>query len=366
MEKIIERINRAENIVVYGAGKRAKLFLPVLFTLKSKDNIQIVVSKVDEKKELMGIPIVQVNDLLVDSNMLGILALGESNHPFAEGQLSKIGLVDYIKLDEEIIFKTKKWALYTQLKKCGIDLNLLCGFSADDIYGLFWNGDFRDKCKSIKNRMWEIANEETTRYVMEHMLKAREFSNKQEYHLWIVDYLKKSVLKPGINFEFGVANGESINRFAKYTSDIFYGFDSFEGLPENWMEGYEKDRFSLQQLPIVDDNVELVKGWFDESLAEFVRRKDLSKEMINFIHIDCDLYSSTKTVFQYLGPYIQNGTFIAFDEYFNYPGWKDNEFKAFQEWLKQGKLEFEYIAYVENYSQVFGRIVGIDEDEKSK
>lgn len=78
---------------------------------------------------------------------------------------------------------------------------------------------------------------------------------------------------------------------------------------------------------------------------------------INFIHIDCDLYSSTKTVFENLGKYIKSGTIIAFDEYFNYPGWKEHEYKAFQEWRNEHHIEYEYLAYVENWSQVCIKIL---------
>ena len=53
------------------------------------------------------------------------------------------------------------------------------------------------------------------------------------------------------------------------TGEIFYGFDSFEGLPETWKIGFEKGRFSQINLPPVPSNVELIKGWFEDSIPNF-------------------------------------------------------------------------------------------------
>ena len=58
---------------------------------------------------------------------------------------------------------------------------------------------------------------------------------------------------------------------------------------------------------------------------------------------DCDLYSSTKTVFDNIYDRIVPNTVIQFDEYYNYPGWRNHEFKAFQEFCKKYSVEYEYI-----------------------
>lgn len=94
-------------------------------------------------------------------------------------------------------------------------------------------------------------------------------------------------------------------------------------------------------LPQVNKNVRLVKGWFNETLPAFIKEHS---EPCAFIHVDCDLYSSTKTIFDNLKNQICTGTVIAFDEYFNYPGWQEGEYKAFMEFIAWSGLEFEYIA----------------------
>ncbi len=64
---------------------------------------------------------------------------------------------------------------------------------------------------------------------------------------------------------------------------------------------------------------------------------------VAFLHIDCDLYSSTKTVFDELTSNICEGTIIFFDEYFNYPDWKNNEYKAFLEFCNKYSVKYKYL-----------------------
>jgi hypothetical protein len=148
--------------------------------------------------------------------------------------------------------------------------------------------------------------------------------------------------KDGLFCEFGVFSGESINHIARQVKGRVYGFDSFEGLPERWIDGFRPGHFALAKLPKVPKNVELIKGWFHETLPKFIAGHS---DQVSFLHIDCDLYSSTNTILHLLGPQIVPGTVIVFDEYFNYPGWQFGEFKAFQEFIARTKFSYEYISY---------------------
>ena len=121
---------------------------------------------------------------------------------------------------------------------------------------------------------------------------------------------------------------------------IFYGFDTFEGLPESFSI-WKRGRFDIKgKLPKVNKNVSLIKGYFNETLPKFLEEY---KEKAAFIHIDCDLYSSTKTIFENIYDRIVPNTVIQFDEYYNYPCWRNHEFKAFQEFCKKYSVEYEYI-----------------------
>lgn len=160
----------------------------------------------------------------------------------------------------------------------------------------------------------------------------------------------------GLNLEFGVYSGRSINHCARFLPEqTFYGFDSFEGLPEAWREGYDKGHFAVESMPNTEANVELVKGWFDRTIPFFVDR--FPNENVSFLHVDCDIYSSTQAIFHHLHKKIVAGTIIVFDEYINYPGWREHEWLAFKEFVDYHRMSYEYIGFVPSHQQVAVRII---------
>ena len=168
--------------------------------------------------------------------------------------------------------------------------------------------------------------------------------NVNTYPLTYVFEHKKLQHKPNtLWLEFGVASGNTINYISRFTNDKVYGFDSFEGLPEKWRDGFDKGTFNRNGvLPQVNSNVELIKGWFNETLLNFIQTHN---KKISFIHIDVDLYSSTKYIFQVLKDYIDIDCIIVFDELVNYPGFDGDkgELKAFYEFITENKVHYEWI-----------------------
>ena len=161
----------------------------------------------------------------------------------------------------------------------------------------------------------------------------------------------------GLYAEFGVYKGDSINRLARLRPrQVFHGFDSFEGLPESWTLGARTGSFNVGgRLPAVHSNVVLVKGFFEQTLPDFISVH--GKKAVAFMHIDCDLYSATKTVLDAFAPMLVEGTIIVFDEYFNYPGWQQGEFKAFAEFIdSHDRLGYDHIGYIRNGGQVAVRL----------
>ena len=135
----------------------------------------------------------------------------------------------------------------------------------------------------------------------------------------------------------------------------WYAFDSFVGLPEAWTLGARKGAFSIGgKLPPVRHNVTLIKGFFEETLPSFAAEHRGSK--VAFMHVDCDLYSATRTIFTALGNMLQPGCIVIFDEFINYAGWQDGEYKAFTEFVSDSKRPFEYIGYVRTGGQVAVRL----------
>lgn len=189
----------------------------------------------------------------------------------------------------------------------------------------------------------------TCEYIEKNMVDIPLFDSKQE----ALDFALEEISFEGLICEFGVWKGESINHIARKKPQKIHAFDSFEGLPETWLSSHKKGHFALKNLPIFEENIVIHKGWFDDTLPKFVKE---STENISFLHIDCDLYSSTKTIFKSLDLQIVVGTIILFDEYFNYPFWEHHEFKAFQEFVKQNSISYEYLCYSSN---TFGSKVAV-------
>jgi hypothetical protein len=155
----------------------------------------------------------------------------------------------------------------------------------------------------------------------------------------------KEVTLEGLVAEFGVYKGTSLTQIAKFFPDhTVHGFDSFVGLPDAW-GGTSKGAgaFDIGAKPpeLSVSNVEFHVGWFDETVPVFAGQHS---GPFAFAHLDADLYSSTKTVFDTLGDWFVPGTIVVFDEYFGYHGWQRHEHKAFMEFLSVSGLSFRAIS----------------------
>jgi hypothetical protein len=183
------------------------------------------------------------------------------------------------------------------------------------------------------------------------MPTAREFhdpGSTLEYALGIAP-------QGGMALEFGVFEGRSLAVIADARKDReVYGFDSFQGLPEDYRPHVRRGAFALDRLPDVE-GAELVIGWFDDTLPKFLATHP---GPVDFLHVDGDLYSSAVTVLTLVGPRLLAGSVVIFDEFFNWPGWEDDgEFRAWQEYLDRTGTQVVYEAYTSNNEQVVVRIV---------
>ncbi|HEB78709.1 MAG TPA: tetratricopeptide repeat protein [Methylothermaceae bacterium] len=187
---------------------------------------------------------------------------------------------------------------------------------------------------------------DSVRYALGQAGDARFFSNT-------ADLLRDAVSQArldGLFMEFGVYHGNSLAIIADCTDSLVHGFDSFEGLPEGWFVG-EGKAVSLEEggaystggrIPDTPANTRLHRGWFQDSLPPFL---EANPGPAAFINIDCDLYSSTRMVFKHLAERIGPGAVIVFDEYFCYPRWREHEYRAFQEFIAQTGLKYEYLSF---------------------
>jgi len=173
----------------------------------------------------------------------------------------------------------------------------------------------------------------------------------QRRHGELLRLTEREDAEAGLYCEFGVGDGITIRQLAELRPDrIFHGFDSFFGLPEDGGRNeWKKGSFTRNGVPpLVPPNVQLHIGMFAETIPPFLKEHP---EPIAFLHIDCDLYSSTKTVLTLMAPRIQPGTLIQFDEYLltnsgDEPWEPLAEAKAFWEFREETGKEAECIGWV--------------------
>ena len=167
-----------------------------------------------------------------------------------------------------------------------------------------------------------------------------------QYGLTLIDDKYKHVL------EFGVCRGGTIRVIRRTLNGSFlvFGFDSFKGLPETWIDKngivvVPPEYFSTNGIiPDVKD-VKFYAGWFSDTLLDYLK----IAESIALLHIDSDLYSSAKEILWALNNYIVKGTIIVFDEWFykHDPRYDDHEQRAFNEWITIFNRKYQVIPFVD-------------------
>ena len=149
---------------------------------------------------------------------------------------------------------------------------------------------------------------------------------------------------PGLRLEFGVWRGNSIKRCASsFPDQHWYGFDSFEGFPDDGRVDWQKP-FKVIELPDTPDNVTLVKGYFSDTLDPFLG--EVSGD-VAFVNVDCDIYSSTVDIFTALENHnrLRPGVMIYFDELINYVDYMWNEALALFEMCERTGFGLEWVAH---------------------
>jgi hypothetical protein len=179
---------------------------------------------------------------------------------------------------------------------------------------------------------------------------------------FIREHLYHGGAKKGYYLEFGVLNGDSLwdaYQTMRGIASHYYGFDSFQGLPKLskedndgkhlmpfWNEGtvrggtISRVQEMLLARSIPSNQLTLIPGFYEDTLKT-VDPKELFKDKgdCHVCLIDCDLYSSSKTVFEWIEPILTNGTWLLLDDYWCYRGSPGHgQRKAFHEWIDQSEL----------------------------
>jgi O-methyltransferase len=172
-----------------------------------------------------------------------------------------------------------------------------------------------------------------------------DYNKRYLMYKWVID---KEGLTTNINYiEFGVAGGQSFDWWMTQNTDEasrFYGFDTFDGLPEDWGP-FKKGAFSNNNIlpAIKDSRGKYYKGLFQQTVPGFLKELDNTRR--NVLMMDADLYSATLYALSSLAPYLKSGDIILFDE-FVVP---THEFKAFSDFVESYYIDLELIAAANNY-----------------
>lgn len=200
--------------------------------------------------------------------------------------------------------------------------------------------------ESVPMLMQREAVLDSFEFAKENMKDAYSFLDRFEgLRLSIVEAQRRFPGRQSV-LEFGVYKGGMINYQArKFPGLKFVGFDSFEGLQENWSGMAPARTFDLGgRLPRVRGNVELVKGWFAESGPRWKgQNPDVGVPLL--VHVDCDTYAATVDVLELCAGYVEEGIVFHFDDFFGFPNWREAGFKALHEMADRQAWQLTYLSY---------------------
>jgi tetratricopeptide (TPR) repeat protein len=142
--------------------------------------------------------------------------------------------------------------------------------------------------------------------------------------------------------ELGVRHGISTRVLAERVDVELFAFDSFVGLPEPWL-GRDAGAFSTAGCtPELPDHVKLRAGWFEQTLPAYLLEDERAPRLV---HVDSDLYSSAAMALSCLGPRIESGCVLVFDEYFGNERWREDEHRAYLEAERTFGWTREWVAW---------------------
>lgn len=194
-----------------------------------------------------------------------------------------------------------------------------------------------------------IANQDKKNILDDFYTPERDHSKRFQLYEYVTD--KLNLKNEEVDYlEFGVCGGHSFKWWisnCNNSNSKFYGFDTFEGLPENWGT-YNKGDMTANIPAVNDARAEFVKGLFQNTLKDFLSDHNMKNGKRKIIHLDADLFSSTLFVLTSLAPFLKRGDVLLFDE-FNVP---NHEFFAFKMFCDSYYIKTRLVGAVNNYFQV--------------
>jgi len=189
------------------------------------------------------------------------------------------------------------------------------------------------------------AARESELFIAEHLVHARPLPHP----VATVRYAAGLVSVEGTVVKIGVHSGEGLLLLAErlHGREIF-GFDTFTGLEHDWRPGYRAGMLGQDEAPKVR-GASVVAGAYDVTLPAFLAEHP---DPIALLHLDANEYAVTARALELLEDRLVPGTVVILDEYLNYQGWQQGEFRAWAEFVERTGVEFRYEAYTFDNEQV--------------
>jgi predicted O-methyltransferase YrrM len=155
--------------------------------------------------------------------------------------------------------------------------------------------------------------------------------------------------------EFGVAKGWSMRFLAERLPEHghLWAFDSFKGLPESIPElpRIFRGRFKCD-VPDAPPRTTITVGLFEDYVSSWAVEHAATAGRLALVHLDADLYTSTKTVLDAIAPLLGPGTVMICDDVLP-PMPADQEWRAVHEWMESHAVEYEWIARTKQWRASF-------------
>ena len=148
--------------------------------------------------------------------------------------------------------------------------------------------------------------------------------------------------------------GEAFKHLIK-TFKKGYGFDTFEGLPEDWHDEKAGTYSSDGNVPKIKGG-EFIVGKFEDTLPDFFAK---TRPIASIINLDADLYSSTICALNFAKSVIDQHTILIFDEFIMNKYWEQDEYKALEEFCSNNDYTYEVLAISFVTKQAAVKIIGI-------
>jgi hypothetical protein len=198
----------------------------------------------------------------------------------------------------------------------------------------------------------------------------RTYIDNINYWRELLELFLPQIKPPGYDvYQFGVYSGNSIKQIIEVYDRCnipirkIFGFDSFEGIPEEkldinnhkeWIKGFcniSKDlqlepeiacTFIKQNLDKYHHNIQFIKGFWDEKFLTPQLIKDNDMRVATYIDIDCDIYSSAYSAldFMFKNKLVRSGTVIGYDDWSGVEEFTGGESKAHIDIEKKYNVEY--------------------------